>query len=138
MACTSFGFTIWSEFGPSEGFFPLIIAIIIMGLSIPLLLKSLFASFAQKTKAFTEEQEKPQRNLFKVSAYGTMSLLYGILMPILGFLVTSTLFLLLIIKWIEKKGWRITLLVGSVSIVASYVLFVKLLDVRLPQGLIKF
>jgi putative tricarboxylic transport membrane protein len=132
------GFSIWSSNGPEEGFFPFFTGIIIMASSLLILAKSFVLSRAPEKEGKLVDPENGV-NVFKVSSYAIlMLLLYGFLMESLGFLIASVLFLTLTIKVIEKQSWKITLLVASVSIVVSYILFVYFMGVPLPKGVSKW
>jgi putative tricarboxylic transport membrane protein len=100
--------SVWSRFGPSEGFFPLLIAVILMGFSLIII------------------------------SYIVVIILYGLLLEKIGFLITSILFLFISLKYVEKQGWKMTILVGLASIITSYFLFVHLLGVLLPKGIVKW
>jgi putative tricarboxylic transport membrane protein len=130
---------VWSRFGPEEGFFPLAIAIIIIGISLVILIHSVAFSPAPaqgKQKVLTSKTEE-RRDLFRVSSYGILTLLYGSLMESAGFLVSTAVFLFLILKFAEGKSWRVTVVVAFTAITVSYVLFKYWLGVPLPPGVMK-
>ena len=130
---------VWSRFGPEEGFFPLIIAIIIIGISLVILIHSLAfpPAPAQDQPKVLTSKTKERRDLFRVSSYGILTLLYGSLMESAGFLVTTAIFLFLILKVAEGKSWRVTVVVAFTAITISYILFKYWLGVPLPQGVMK-
>ena len=129
--------SVWSRFGPDEGFFPLVVAIVILGLSLSIIIKSFHFIGTRKERPL-EDQKKEAVDVFRVISYVILMLLYSSLMETVGFLITSPLFLILLMKYIEKQGWKITILVGSGSIIISYLLFVYFLNVPLPKGLMKW
>ena len=133
----SLGLSVWSQFGPAEGFFPLTVAILIMGLSLISIVKALVSFREQRQEGRIREQEKAGARGFKISSYVVLMLLFGALLEKIGFLITSALFLFLIIKFVEKQSWVRTISVGAASIVISYVLFVYFLGVPLPRGWIR-
>jgi putative tricarboxylic transport membrane protein len=124
--------SIWGGAGPQEGFFPLLIGLMIVGFSLTILLQSLWSRGENGM-----EPKEEGLSVFRVAAYISLMLLYGVFFEGAGFLITSTLFLLLILKGVEKKPWKITLLVGLISVMVSYFLFASLLGVPLPQGWLK-
>jgi large-conductance mechanosensitive channel len=136
LAFKSVQLSLWSKFGPDEGFFPLAVAIIIIGLSLFLFIKSFFFTRGREKKKGSEEQPEKGVTIFKISAYTILMLVYGLLMERVGFLITSVLFIFPIVKFVEKQSWKITLLVGFGSIITSYILFVHFLGVPLPRGFI--
>jgi len=130
--------SLWSEFGPQEGFFPLVIGIIIMGCSMIIIGKSYTRISISGKKNSAEEAGENEINFLRVLSYGILMLCYAILIEGLGFLITSVFFLTIILKYVEKQEWKITILVGLSSIIISYLLFVYFLGVPLPKGLINW
>ena len=129
--------SIWTKAGPQECFFPLVIGIIIVGLSGLTVFQSFLAKATGKGEGFIKKRGE-MAGVFRLSYYGISMGCYAVLFETLGFLITSSLFLLLVLKVIEKQNWKITLLVGLGSVMTSYFLFRYLLDVPLPEGLIKW
>ena len=58
MAFKSIQLSVWSKFGPDEGFFPLAVAIIIVGLSLIIIIRTFLTTEGEKRKKITEEQKK--------------------------------------------------------------------------------
>ncbi len=133
----SLSLSVWSPFGPAEGFFPLTVAILIMGLSLIVIVRAHVSLREQRQEGRIREREKAGAKGFKISAYVLLMLLYGALLEKVGFLVTSGLFLFLIIKFVEKQNWVRAVSVGTASIIISYVLFVYFLGVPLPGGWVR-
>ena len=106
---------------------------IIAGLSLFLVLKSGFLGRPGGGEKPVEPAGERVR-LHKVLAYVVLALLYGVLLESAGFLITSSLLLFLILKFVERQGWRATILVGGLSIAVGYALFVYFLQVPLPRG----
>lgn len=129
--------SVWSRIGPDEGFFPLLLGILIMGLSLLVIVQSLFSARAQE-KEKTLEEQKREVSLFRLASYAIPMLLYALLIEWVGFLITSGLFLIIIFKYVERQSWKITSLVGLFSIIGSYLIFVVWFKVPLPKGLIKW
>jgi len=137
MAFQSIKYSLWGWSGPEAGFFPFVVAVIMIGLSLFISLKSFVLIRLQKKYKILEEERKNEVSIFKVSSYIILILLYGVLIDKIGYLITSALFLLFVIKYVEKQNWKITILVGLASIITSYVLFVYFLGVPLPRGLLR-
>lgn len=138
LAFQSMRLSVWGKDGPGPGFFPLVIAIILIGLSLSIIFEYFLVIRAKdKEKISTADQREGQVSVFKVSSYLVLMLLYGISVEKVGFLISSALFLLLMVRYIEKQSWKITISVGLASIIISYLLFVSFLGVPLPKGLIK-
>ena len=63
---------------------------------------------------------------------------YGMALGYLGYLLTTFLFMLSMGQLMESKGWLATTLLALLTAVLSYLLFVVLLEVQLPQGPLGF
>jgi len=132
--------SVWSS-GPDAGFLPFVLAIIIMGLSLLVIIKAFRLAIltrGRKKDETLEKQGKDVVNFFKVLSYIMLMLFYGILLERVGFLITSSLFLFLMLKFTEKQNWKTTLLVGLTSIIISFLFFKHILGIPLPTGLIKW
>ena len=55
----------------------------------------------------------------------------------LGYILTTTLFILFLLKFVGRKGWKISIFMAVVVALASYALFRIGLGVSLPKGWIK-
>jgi putative tricarboxylic transport membrane protein len=128
--------SVWGRSGPEAGFFPFVVGVIIIGLSLFITSRSTL-NHAQEKEKISRKREDNRINIFRVSSYGILMLLYGVSIVRVGFLITSVLFLFLILKYVERQSWKITILLGSASMLISYLLFVYLLKVPLPRGFIK-
>jgi putative tricarboxylic transport membrane protein len=137
LAFHSIRLPLWGGSGPEAGFYPLAVAVIIVSLSLFLVLKSAILT-RPKGEEKLAEQGMEKIHLHKVFAYLVLVLLYGILVERVGFLITSALLLFLILKFVERQGWKATLLVGVTSIVIGYTLFVYFLQVPLPRGFLQY
>ena len=73
IAFRSIRLSIWSRFGPDEGFFPLVIALIIIGLSLIITIKSLSLTRGKKEEIILEKRVTGVVNIFRVSCYIILS-----------------------------------------------------------------
>ena len=135
LALLCFRLSVWKS-GPQEGFFPLLIAIIIIGLSLLLLIQSVFLRNQEKEKEDVSVKKEGKIHLSRVLSYIITMLLYGIMLESIGFLISSALLLVFILKVVEKRSWKVTIVLGSASVLISYILFAYFLGVPLPRGLI--
>lgn len=115
-----------NDVGPQ--FFPIAIAILLIVLGIGLIVSSFIGTQNESSpQFFTTKQGKS----YIVIA---MMLVYVLLMPKLGFCVTSCLFLFALIRMFGYKKYLINAAV-SISVTALiYLLFKLLLSVPLPSG----
>jgi putative tricarboxylic transport membrane protein len=134
LALLSLRLAIWSRSGPEAGFFPLTIGIIIIGCSFFVLGGSIDSRRRAKNKEIQENRGTPEAAFLAPALYTTLMLVCGLLLETFGFLIASALLLLVILKYLEKQSWRMTILLGLASIIISYLLFKSLLGVPLPSG----
>lgn len=130
--------SVWTGSGPQEGFFPLIIALIIIALSLWILARELFLMREGAEESGSKKKGENTASIAKVSFYAISMLLYWVLMPTVGFVATSALFLLFILRFAERQSWKITLWVGLASILTCYLLFIYFLKVPLPKGFLSW
>jgi len=138
LAIRSLQLSVWSRFGPDEGFIPLLTAVIIICTCLIIIIRSLSRTRGHEGEKTLDKQKTQIGSVFKVSLYVLLIMLYGLLLEKVGFLITSILFLFIMLKYVEKQSWRMTTFVGIASIITSYLLFVYFLGVLLPRGLIKW
>jgi putative tricarboxylic transport membrane protein len=135
----SLQFTIWSDSEPGPGFFPLLTGFLITGFSVSILIK-LFISNKTLTNEIESEDESEKdngkMNYARVFAYIILMLLYGLFLEKVGWLIITAVFLILILKYVEKQSWKRTTLLTLSGLAAIYLIFVYFLSIQLPQGLI--
>jgi len=84
-------------------------------------------------------QEAKEKTNWKAFALVLVSLIgYILFLQHLGFIITTTLFVLVLLKWIEKKGWFLSVLTSLILAFVSYYVFRTLLHADLPKGLFYF
>jgi len=136
LAGLSLRLAIWSRSGPEAGFFPLVIGLLIIGCSLGVLGGSLALGGGAKDRKVSEKHEGRAAGFVGPAFYTAVMLACGFLLESLGFLIASSLLLFVILKYLERQSWRMTILLGFSSIIISYVLFKYLLGVPLPGGLL--
>ena len=77
-------------------------------------------------------------NKLKLAVFMLSLLLYVALLNTLGFLLCTFLLLLFLFLAIEPYPWYVVLLASILSLAAVYEFFSRLLDVRLPAGVLGF
>ena len=118
----------WGDAGPSEGFFPLVLSILLGLFSVTIFLRAGFPR-APGDEIFRILGPKKGKLLSYVGSF----LAFGLIFTKLGFSLSLTGFLVLILKFTEKLSWRMTLTITVASVIISLVLF-KLLQVAMPEG----
>lgn len=125
--------TVWGELGPTEGFFPLMLSFLLALLSLITLIRTYF-----QTKQGQEAVKILGPKKINFFIYLASFFAFGLLFEKLGYYFTLASFLILTIKIVERQSWKMTLGVTMVSLVASYLIFVKFLMVPLPEGILSF
>jgi len=116
---------------PGPGFFPIIIAVLMLAAAISLTITSL---------RMLPEDNIPLKLLSDDNkrAYIAMGImvLYLIVMPLIGFCVTSFLLLFGMIKWLSDYKYGVCCLISAGIIGLIYVVFGMVLNVSLGFGLL--
>ena len=119
---------------PGGGLFPLLAAIILMGLAGALTIQALLKKIAQDKKTpFFPGKEAPQRILL-----GFIALVgFRYLLPVVGFAVSTFLFILFLSKYIANYGWRVSIFFSVLTALIAYYLFQVWLKIPMPPALLK-
>jgi len=123
----SWGFGVGSPKSPGAGFWPLSIAVLMIGLGLVLILRP---SPASRASATTEARWGKLGLTLATVAF------YIIALEPLGYLPTTALMLVAQLRWVENRSWRSTIVIALLAAVLSFLLFRVLLKVTLPGGLI--
>lgn len=97
----------------------------ILGLSVYLLIRALRK---------LEEKDSPWGRVDIVALYIGMVVLYLILMNIIGYFIATLLFIVLGIRLLDYRNWKVIVPLAAGWILFSYFAFYRLLYVPLPQG----
>ena len=127
------GITSRFKMGVDSGFFPEIISGILFVLALAIAVQSLLA--ADDAKAGTDKKQAG----FSPRAMGTIAALAGAIlaMPILGFILTATLFLFLQIILLTQKGnlkYGTSLVLSIIISCVVFLTFTKGFNLILPTG----
>jgi putative tricarboxylic transport membrane protein len=118
---------------PGPGLFPFFLGILLFLVSFCLLVNLLFR-IGSKDKSVKEKQGK--RNLAKLSLVLASLLLYVFLLEKLGYLITSSIFLIIFFRSMGSK-WSSALVASVLTALVTYFVFTYL-GVTLPEGILKF
>jgi putative tricarboxylic transport membrane protein len=118
----------FKNLGP--GFMPFCVGVLLIICAIPILIGS-YASpgldLSQNGKRLLQDFHKP------ASVLATL-LFYAMLLNTLGFILTAFIILLLLNKISGLGKWTTVLVFSVVTVLATYALFVVILNVQLPSG----
>lgn len=128
VAITSWGFGVGSPQSPGAGFWPLAIALVMLGLGAILVLRP-------NPDEVSESDDGDSRwSKFGISLASLV--FYIALLESLGYLLTTALMLLAQLRLVEGRSWRSSFLIAILASVISLVVFKVLLRVSLPLGVI--
>lgn len=120
---------------PGAGLLPLIGGSILLALSLMVLISALINK-REDSKKMLKEKFFPQHESWKKVLLTVLALFaYWIAIEYLGFLLTTLLFMIFLLRFIEPQGWRITLVTAFLVTISSYALFELWLKVQLPKGI---
>ena len=119
---------------PGPGFLPFLSGLALFFVSLFVLIPALGREEKDGRRAFFPERDSFRKLLFALIALFAfvVALEYG------GYLLTTFLFIFFVYRLMEPKGWRTTALLAFLTAFLSYTLFVVLLEVQLPKGLLGF
>lgn len=152
--------SIWRHSDAQEGFVPLILGTLMCALSIGLLSANLSKSRivenvkdpgaadakgdlldVLKSRVIEDVEDTGGRDgkivLRRVYEYLIASFFYVISLEKLGYILTTALFFMAILKFVEKKGYLYSFLITMAAAFGSFFLFDTLLGVPLPLGFFK-
>lgn len=117
---------------PGPGFFPLLVGIALVALSLPLLIRSV----KEKESPPGKEELFPQgKDLHRVVAVAITVTCFAVLLNPLGYGVCSAALMGVILKILGMRNWPKIVLISVLTAAISYYLFVSILDVPLPRGI---
>ncbi|HEX2115026.1 MAG TPA: tripartite tricarboxylate transporter TctB family protein [Alphaproteobacteria bacterium] len=115
----------------TPGFVPLVLGTIMLVLCLTLLGKSLLLR-----DAGGEKVEFTAQGLGKIALALVALVAYGLLLETLGFILASFLFLVAVTPLFGRLRWWLWLGVPAAVVVAAHVVFVVILKLRLPSGVL--
>ncbi len=113
----------WDEWGPGPSWLPYIMATILLILSCFLIIRRSRTSASQLGAS-------PSGTLKYILVVTGLAWAF----PLLGGLLSLTLFVAVEMMWIERKKWLTSVTTALVSTAIVWVIFVRLLGVSLPTG----
>lgn len=132
------GYGLWNSGDPGPGLFPLIVCVATILFSL-LSLAALVAGFVRNMPAAADEPVQEGPILWrKLLIYVGTILAWPWLLSPLGFLVSTAIALMVIVRYAEGSGWRESALLVACAAGISWLLFDRLLGVPLPRGSIGF
>ena len=119
---------------PGPGFFPAVIGGILSSLSAALLVTASRSKASPARGSFW----KQKGSWVKILPSLLSLLFYLAFLDFLGYLLTTSLFIFFLLKFVGKKGWGASILIAVIVAAGSYAMFRMGLGVLLPRGFISF
>jgi hypothetical protein len=124
---------LFDEGVPGPGLLPSIGGIALISLGIGVLIPALKKGTKTKSaeKGFLPEKDSFRKLFLAVAALGA----YGMALEYTGFLITTFLFMIFLLRFIEPQKWTVVLATSLLTAASSYLLFQFFLKVQLPKGI---
>jgi len=121
---------------PGGGFFPLLGAVALLGLSLMLAFQSLIKTDGPDSPgvSFFPGKEATKRIIFVFIAI----LAYRYLLPVIGFTLITGLFIFTLAKFLAHYSWKTSMLIAAATAIVAYYLFQVVLKVPMPVPMIAF
>jgi hypothetical protein len=120
---------------PGAGFFPFMASIVLIALSLFVFIPSLWTGRKDPVK---RENFFARPDSWKGIVLALAALFaYWQALGYLGFLLTTVLFMIFLLRFIEPQRWVIVLAVSILTTTLAYMIFNLWLKVRLPAGILK-
>ena len=114
---------------PGPGFLPLISGIILISLSLIILVPAL-SDKKERSQATERAKFFPEKDSLKKILLAVIALLaFGLSLGFMGYLITTFLFMLFIMRLMEPIIWRTVLITALATAIFAYLLFLVFLDV---------
>jgi putative tricarboxylic transport membrane protein len=122
---------------PGPGFLPFLSGVF-LGLLGAILLLSSVLNRLEEEKELNGEKIWVIEN-WKMFLFTLLALFgYVLLLDLLGFLITTFIFLFFLFKITEPKKWLLPVFFSGVTVILSYLFFHIWLNVQFPKGIFKF
>lgn len=134
--CRSDGLDFYHDNAPGPGFMPMISAAMIAVCGVGITIKAVMA-----LRKNDPEGEKP---IAVSEEWKTFFLIIGVcfasmfLAEILGLIITVTLAMIVLIRFLETEKWSTSIIVGVATGIVIYLIFVVFLKVHVPRGPLGF
>ncbi|MET0485419.1 MAG: tripartite tricarboxylate transporter TctB family protein [Candidatus Rokuibacteriota bacterium] len=125
-------YTYWGANGPGSGFFPFWLGVAMA------ILATLFLIGATRSPGPGEAWLPSGHGLIRLAAVVGATVLFVVLLPILGMTLATALFLLGLLRFLEGHAWPVSLGVAVVTAMGNWAIFAWWLQVPFPIGVLGF
>ncbi len=116
---------------PKAGFMVFWAGIVLAGLSAILFLNAALKQNAEEAKPLWQGVHWQKGAKVMAALF-----CYALIFRLAGFLVSTFLLLLFLLKGIEPQKWRVAVVISAATLALCYLVFVVLLEVQFPAGLL--
>ena len=125
-------YTYWAPTGPSSGFLPVWLAVAMAGLAVVLVAK------ATRSPDAGPVWIPDRRGLARLAAVVGATAAFIALMPVVGMILGSALFIVGLLRGLEDYSWGASVAVGVGAAAVNYLVFTYWLGVPFPIGMLGF
>ena len=129
------GYGLWNGFEPAPGLFPFLVCAM-AGVCAMFALAGIVIDYRLGIEPEAEEVAMGPLLWRKILVYIAVLLLWPLAFAPLGWLLSTGLGLLLLMRFAEHMSWRASVVTTTCALLASWLLFVRLLEVPLPRGVL--
>jgi hypothetical protein len=124
------GFGTWAT--PASGFVPTLAGVALAAIGAAVFYQE--RQLARVAPGGRAEPGPSPSDRWRVAAAVAAILAYGLLLPVLGLVLTTSLVLAVLFRFVGGLGWLVTATATVAATVFSYVLFARWLKVPFPPG----
>ena len=130
---------LWERLEPGPGLFPFLVCIL-AGLCASVALAGLAIDYLAGIDPPAGDEEEGEGPFLwrKVTIYVVALVAWPLVFAWLGWLISTAIALVLIMRFAEAMSWRECLIVAAGALAGSWLLFVRLLEVPLPKGVLSW
>ena len=126
----AFQMSVGTSGAPGPGFFPRILGSMLVLISLGLIIRALRLEPAEDVTVALGHRD--------ITLTVLALLVFGLVFEYAGFVLSATLFMLVLLRAFAKRGWLASIATAVAIVLVTYYAFVKLLGVSLPAGLLPF
>jgi putative tricarboxylic transport membrane protein len=127
-------FQVWVAGEPGEGFFPVLLGLALSALSAI----SLIIAYRERSPGSSPDGARPPIVWKKLLSYILGLFAYAIFFGYLGYIVSSLVVLLFMMRVAEGLSWPKSITISLITLFISYLVFEKMLLVPLPRGILEW
>jgi len=118
---------------PGAGLMPFLIGTVLFLVSLPMVLKPILK--LKTRNEISKKTDSGKIDLLKVASVSGSLFAYCLLIQKLGYLVTTTLLLLFLLKTASSRKWSFVIIGSVLTVIVTYFGF-TLLGLRFPRGIL--